>query len=149
MSLTVFPQAAPAPSPFLKTLERGQQNFILSNIGAVQTFTGTVLPAGSIALAIPASRADEEAFENFTFQIDSGGGTPGAIITVLASLDGTTWYSIGALQAAGTYGIFFSAKALSTATGGSGMKVRYLSAYASTYAGSGGTTDSISVSIYA
>src|SRR5271154_2368098 len=146
MSLIVYPQTAPAPSPFLKTLDRGQQNFLLSNIGAVQTFSGTGLPVGSIALGIPPSRLAEEAIQNFTFQIDSGGGTPGAVIHILGSLDGTTWYDAlgGALQTAGTYGLFYSSKLVAP-----GIKLRYISAYASAYAGSGGTTDSISVSVYA
>jgi len=148
MPLIVYPQNVPAPSPFLKTLERGQQNFLLSNIGAVQTFTGTTLPTGSTALAVPACASDENGIRDFTIQIDSGGGTPGAVIHLLGSLDGTTWYdALGgtAIQAAGTYGIFYTSKLQSVA----GMKLRYVSAYCSAYAGSGGTTDSISVSIYA
>lgn len=144
MSLIVYPQPAPAPSPFIKTLERGQQNMVISNIGAAQTFTGNALPAGSIALAVPASSADENGIDNFTVQIDSGGGTPGAVIHLIGSLDGTTWYDLGAVQAAGTYGIFFSSKLIAP-----GVKLRYISAYCSAYSGSGGTTDSISCSIYA
>lgn len=144
MPLITYPQASPNPSPFIKTLERGQQNFILSNIGAAQTLSGTALPAGSTAFAVPACASDENAIRDFTIQIDSGGGTPGAIITLLGSLDGTTWYSLGAIQAAGTYGLFFTSKLIAP-----GVKLRYISAYAGTYGGSGGTTDSISVSVYA
>jgi hypothetical protein len=147
MALVVYPQVAPSQSPNLKTFERGQQNFVLSNIGVVQTFSGTALPAGSIALAVPACRADETGIENFTIQIDSGGGTPAAVIHLLGSLDGTTWYDLlggTALQAAGTYGLFYTSKLWAV-----GVKTRYISAYASAYAGSGGTTDSISVSLYA
>lgn len=151
MSLVVYPQAPPAPSPFLKTIERGQQNVILSNIGAVQTFTGTALPAGSVAFAVPPCGGNEQAMENWTIEIDSGGGTPAAVIHVLGSLDLTTWYDLGALQAAGTYGLFFSWNNPPTpgviGTVGA-KKLRGISAYCSAYGGSGGTTDSITVSVY-
>jgi hypothetical protein len=148
MSLTVYPQAPPINSSSMKTLDRGQQNVILSNIGAVQTFSGTALPVGSIGYAVPSAVDGEVAIENFTFQIDSGGGTPAAVIRWLGSLDGTTWYDVlgAGMQAAGTYGLFFSSKLLS---GAYASKLRYISAYCSAYGGSGGTTDSITVSVFA
>jgi hypothetical protein len=145
MSLIVYPQASPVNNSNVKMLDRGQQNVLLSNIGAAQTFSGTTLPTGSTAFGIPASVDGEVAIDNFTFQIDSGGGTPGAVIHWLGSLDGTTWYDLGAIQAAGTYGIFFSAKLISAYA----TKLRYISAYCSAYSGSGGTTDSITCSVYA
>lgn len=145
MSLIVYPQAAPINNANVKMLERGQQNFILSNIGAAQTFSGTALPAGSTAFGVPPSFDGEGGCDSFTFQIDSGGGTPAAVLHWIGSLDGTTWYDLGALQSAGTYGIFFSSKLLSAY----GTKLRYISGYCSAYGGSGGTTDSISLSVYA
>ena len=143
MPLPTYPPAPPAPSPTFAMFERGQQNYLLVNQGAVQTFTGTALPAGSTALGVPPSRVAEEAISDFTIQLDAF-GTPGAVVHLLGSLDGVNFYDLGAVQAAGTYGVFFSSKLITP-----GVKLRYISAYVSAYAGSGGTTDSITVSIYA
>lgn len=137
MALPTYPPTLPGPSPFLKTLDRGQQNYILINQGAVQTFTGTTKPAGSIGYAIPAVVDDEQGPPTVTFQLDAF-GTPAAVVTAIASLDGVNWYTMGALQSSGTYGIFSIVD----------KKARFWSAYVSTYGGSGGTTDSITVSIY-
>ena len=143
MPLPIYPPVMPAPSASMQSLERGQQNYMLVNQGAVQTFTGNALPAGSVAFGIPASRTDDEAFSDFTIQLDAF-GTPGAVITLIGSLDGVNFYPLIALQAAGTYGIFFTSKLIAQ-----GVKIKYISAYASAYAGVGGVTDSITASVYA
>lgn len=137
MPLPTYPPASPAPSPTLLTYDRGTQAYVLVNQTAAQTQTGTALPAGSTAFAIPPAVSFEQAPPTYTFQLDAF-GSPAAIITVLGSLDGVNWYSLGALQASGTYGLFAIVD----------KKVRFISAYASTYGGSGGTTDSITVSLY-
>ena len=138
MALPTYPPATPAPSPTFLTLDRGCQNYILVNQGASQSFSNAALPAGSTAFAIPPAVANEQGPPTYTFQLDAL-GTPGAVITAIGSLDGVNWYTLGAMQSSGTYGLFSVVD----------KKVRFISAYASTYGGSGGTTDSITVSIYA
>lgn len=138
MSLPTYPPAMPAPSPTFLVLDRGQQNYILVNQGAVQTQTGTAQPAGSTAYWIPPSVANEQGPPTYTFQLDAY-GAPACVVTVYGSLDGVNFYSLGALQASGTYGIFSIVD----------KKVRCITAAATTYGGSGGSTDSITVSLFA
>lgn len=142
MPLPTYPPNQPAASPFYKTAERGQQSYILVNQVAAQTFTGTALPTGSTSLALPLERSGEGSVSDFAIQLDAFGG-PAAVVHLLGSLDNVNFYDLGAIQASGTYGIFFSAKLIIP-----GVKLRYVSAYVSAYAGSGGTTDSITVSIF-
>lgn len=142
MPLPQYPPNQPATSPTYKTAERGQQTYLLINQGAAQTFTGTALPAGSTSVAMPIERSGEGAVSDFTIQLDAF-ATPAAVVHLLGSLDNVNFYDIGAIQASGTYGIFFTSKLVAP-----GVKLRYVSAYVSAYAGSGGTTDSITVSIF-
>lgn len=138
MPLPTYPPAMPAPSPFIATLDRGTQNYILINAVATNAQVNTAAPVGSVILAVPPSASFELAPPTYSFQLDAF-GTPGAVVTAYGSLDGVNFYTLGALQSAGTYGIFSIVD----------KKVRYITAAVTAYAGSGGTTDSITVSLIA
>lgn len=138
MALPTYPPAMPAPSPTFLTLDRGCQNYILINAGATNAQVGTAAPVGSTVFAIPPGVSFEQAPPTFTFQLDAF-GTPAAVVTAYGSLDGVNFYTLGALQASGTYGLFTIVD----------KKIRFLTANVTAYGGSGGTTDSITVSLYA
>lgn len=138
MALPTYPPALPAPSPTFLTLDRGQQNYVLINAVATNAQSGTAAPVGSTVYAIPPAVSVEQGPPTYTFQLDAF-GSPAAVVTAYGSIDGVNFYTLGALQSSGTYGVFSVID----------KKVRFLTAAVTTYAGSGGTTDSITVSVFA
>lgn len=146
MPLPVYPPALPAPSQLFKALERGQNNYIFINQTTTAVQTGTAAPAGAVVYAIPPSAAVENGRGDFTIQLDAF-GTPAAVVHIYGSDDGVNFYDMlpaaAALNVSGTYGLFFLSKIIAQ-----GVKVRYITAGVTAYAGSGGTTDSITVSVF-
>lgn len=147
MALPTYPPALPSPSPLFKAFERGQNNYIFVNQTATAVQTGTAAPAGAVVFAMPPSSGVENGRGDITVQLDAF-GTPAAVVHIYGSNDGVNFYDMlpaaAALQTAGTYGLFFLSKLIAQ-----GVKVRFITAGVTAYAGSGGTTDSITISIYA
>jgi len=155
MALPTYPPTSPSPSPYQKTLERGQLNYFFTNQQTTQTQTavsgyGNSLgaPANINVFAIPPSKAVEGGAQDFVVQIDCYGTTagagPNATVAILGSLDGVQFYTL-ATQAVTTQGTLISlAKAVTP-----GIKVRFLTAAVTAYSGVGGTTDSLTAGVFA
>src|ERR1700677_3337254 len=91
-------------SPSVVTYDRGQQAYFFEAQTGNQTFTGTTLPTGSTAYALPASIAVESGIPDVTFQIDVVGTGTTTTVTVIASLDGVNYYAIGGAPINGSGG---------------------------------------------
>ena len=139
MPLPVYPLALPSPSPLFIAADRGVQNFIYTNVQATNSTVSTVSGSGPVAapvnatvLAMPSIFSKDGANYDTTIQVDPYVGS--AVIVALGSIDGVNFYSLGAVVP----GLNFL----------SNQKVKYLTAAVVTYTGSGGTTDSQTVSAY-
>lgn len=120
-----FPPNIPT-SPSVVTYDRGTQQYFFTAQAASQTFTGTALPAGSIGYALPPAQAIEQGAKDVTLQIDVVGTGTTTVVTLLGSLDGVNWYSLGAINGTGGAGLFFVSKLIAP-----GAKIRFISAYVS------------------
>ena len=156
MALPTYPPAMPAPSPNIKMLERGQQNYFFTNAVATNAPGSNVsgfgntggAPTGSVVYGIPVSKGVEGALQDYVLQIDSYGASatqgPSAVVVVYGSLDNVLFYPIYTATTVTTTGaLVFLAKQVTP-----GIKIRYITAGITVYAGSGGTTDSVTASIY-
>lgn len=154
-SLPTYPPVL-TPNINVVMLERGQQNYFFKNAvatnapgAAVATYGNTLgAPSGSVVYGIPASKAFEGALQDYVLQIDAYGASatqgPSAVVHVYGSLDGVQFYDLYTATTVTTVGAIISlAKVLSP-----GYKVRYITAGVTVYSGSGGTTDSVTASIY-
>lgn len=156
MALPTYPPAMPAPSPNIQMAERGQQNYFFINAqatnapGAKASGYGNTLgpPTGAVVYGIPASKGVEGALQDYTLQVDAYGASstqgPSAILTLYGSLDCVQFYPLTTVGTVVTQGGIYSLAKLITP----GFKVRFLACGITTYAGSGGTTDSVSASLY-
>lgn len=122
-----------SPNPLLTAYERGSFGVILTAAKATNAQVGTAPPPNSMVFAISPAVTNDQDTATFTFQLDVV-GAPAAVVTAYGSADGNNYYSLGALQASGTYGLFFLVD----------KKVRYITAAVTAYAGNG-TTDTISI----
>jgi hypothetical protein len=113
-------------SPSVVTYDRGQQAYFFEAQTGSQTFTGTALPAGSTAYAMPPSVAVEQGLPNASLQVDIVGTATTTVVTLLGSLDGVNYYSLGPINGTGGAGLFFAPKLIAP-----GAKIRYISAYVS------------------
>lgn len=126
-----------SPNPLLVAYERGSFGVILSAAKATNAQVGTAPPPGSTVFALAPTVANDQQPGIYMFQLDVA-NAPAAVVTVYGSLDGNNYYTLGALQASGTYGLFAIVD----------KKVRYITAAVTAYAGNG-TTDTISVGMVA
>lgn len=126
-----------SPNPLLTAYERGSAGVILTAAKATNVQVGTAPPPNSTVFAISPAVTNDQDTATFTFQLDVV-GAPAAVVTAYGSVDGNNYYTLGALQASGTYGLFFLVD----------KKVRYLTAAVTAYGGNG-TTDTITVSFTA
>lgn len=134
-----FPPNIPT-SPTLLSYDRGSQAYFFTAVTGTQTFTGTAQPSGSTAYSVPPSRADETGNPDITIQIDITGTATTTVVTLLGSLDGVTWYSLGAINGTGGAGIFFVSKLIAPSA-----KLRYVTAYVSAI----GSATNVACSMYA
>ena len=154
MALPSYPPNIPT-SGTIKTIERGQQNFLFTNLTGVTTTTtvgygnGVGAPTNAVVFACPPSKAVEGSIQDFVIQVDAYGVTsgagPNAVIQIYASLDALQFYPVLTLTTVSTQGAFFSLAKLITP----GFKTRYITAGVTTYGGNGGTSDSVTASIFA
>lgn len=159
MALPTYPPALPVQSQNLKCYDRGSQAYFFTNAlstsGALPAVVGfgnsTGAPPGSTIYGVPQSKAIEGATQDVMVQVDSFGATstqgPAAVVTVYGSLDGVQFYPIVALATTSTTtpGALYSLAKLITP----GIKPKYITAGVTTYGGVGGTTDSVTASMFA
>lgn len=157
MALPSYPPAQPNPSPTFLTYDRGQQVFFFTNRQAVSTqaslsasgFGNTLgIPNGSTVFALPSSKAYEGGTQDIMIQVDAYGAAstqgPSAVVAVYGSLDGTQFYNLATLATVTTQGALFSLSKVVTP----GIKPKYVTAGVTIYGGVGGTTDSVSASMF-
>ena len=156
MALPTYPPAMPAPSPNIKMLERGQQQYFFTNLVTTNAPGTNVAsygntggaPTGSVVYGIPVSKATEGALQDYVLQIDAYGSSstagPSAVVVVYGSLDNVLFYPLVTATTVTTTGaIVFLSKVITP-----GVKIRYITAGVTVYGGSGGTVDSVTASIY-
>src|SRR5579872_7441692 len=117
-----YPPNIPAPSASLVTYDRATQAYFFEGQTGSQTFTGTTLPTGSVAYALPPNVGHEQGEKDVTFQVDVVGTATTTVVTLLGSLDGVNFYSLGAINGTGGAGMFFLAKLIAP-----GAKIRFIS----------------------
>jgi hypothetical protein len=155
MALPSYPPNQPSPSPTFLTYDRGQQVYFFTNRQAVSTQPAVAsygnslgVPAGSTVYALPSSKAYEGGTQDIMVQVDAYGATstqgPSAVVAVYGSLDGSIFYNLATLTTVTTVGQLFSLSKLVTP----GIKPKYVTAGVTIYGGAGGTTDSVSASMF-
>ena len=155
MALPTYPPNQPSQSQAFQTYDRGTQAYFFTNRTAVSTqaslssYGNTLgVPSGSTVYALPVSKAHEGGTQDLMIQVDAYGASstqgPSAVVAVYGSLDGTQFYNIATLTTVTTIGALFSLAKVVTP----GIKPRYVTAGVTIYGGSGGTTDSVTVSMF-
>ena len=155
MALPTYPPNQPSPSANFITYDRGQTAYFFKNAVAVATQStvagyGNSLgaPSGSVVYALPSSKAYEGGTQDVMIAVDAYGASstqgPSAVVTVYGSLDGVQFYSLATLTTVTTVGALFSLSKLVTP----GIKPKYITAGVTSYAGSGGTTDSVTACMF-
>jgi hypothetical protein len=134
------PANVPAPNPNLSSYERTTQAIIFNQVTANQAQVGTAAPAGAKVYGMAGVVARGQLPYNLVMQCDVGGTgslNAGLTVTLLGSLDGLNFYSLGSFQA--------SAGAIQPF---SGILARYLTASVSEYSAASGAP-SVTVSFSA
>lgn len=155
MALPVFPPNQPTPSPTFLTYDRGQQVYFFTNRQTVSTQSAVAgygnslgVPNGSVVYALPSSKAYEGGTQDVMIQVDAYGASstqgPSAVVAVFGSLDGTLFYNLATLSTVTTQGALFSLSKVVTP----GIKPKFITAGVTIYGGAGGTTDSVSASMF-
>ena len=155
MALPTYPPNQPSPGPNFLSYDRGTTAYFFTNRqtvstqSAVATYGNTLgAPSGSVVYALPSSKAYEGGTQDIMVQVDAYGATstqgPSAVIAVYGSLDGTLFYNLATLTTVTTQGALFSLSKVVTP----GIKPKYITAGVTIYGGSGGTTDSVSASMF-
>ena len=156
MALPTYPPSMPVPSPSFLSYDRGTIAYFFTNRLAVSTqpavagFGNTLgVPAGSTVYALPCAKAHEGGIQDVMIQIDAYGAAstqgPSAVVAVYGSLDAVSFYNLATLATVTTVGALFSLAKLVTP----GIKPKYITAGVTIYGGAGGTTDSVSASMFA
>lgn len=157
MSLPSYPPALPNQSQTLLAYDRGSQAYFFKNavstsgaLPAVSSTYGNSLgaPTGSVIYGIPNAVAVENAMQDIMIQVDCYGSTatagPGATVALYGSLDAVQFYALTTV-AVTTIGALVSLAKLITP----GIKPKYITAGVTAYTGVGGTTDSVTCSMFA
>lgn len=133
MALATIPASSPAPNPLINAYERTTQSFFFNAVTANQPQVGQGAPAAAKQYAMVGVVSRGQLPYNLVVQVDisgSGALAAGNTITLLGSLDGVNYYSIGSIviPAGATGGIFpFS-----------GILARYITASLTGYAAASG-----------
>jgi hypothetical protein len=156
MALPVYPPTIGPTNQNFLTYDRGTTAYFFTNRQAVSTQSAVAgygntlgIPTGSTVYAVPSSKAIEGATQDEMIQIDAYGASstqgPSAVVAIFGSLDGVQFYNLATLSTVTTQGALFSLAKLVTP----GIKPKYITAGVTIYGGSGGTTDSVTASMYA
>jgi hypothetical protein len=156
MALPVYPPTISNSSPSFLTYDRGTTAYFFTNRQTVSTQSAVAgygnslgIPNGSTVYAIPNSKSVEGATQDEMIQIDAYGASstqgPSAVVAVFGSLDGVQFYNLATLATVTTQGALFSLAKLVTP----GIKPKYLTCGVTVYGGVGGTTDSVTASMFA
>lgn len=155
MALPTYPPPQPSPAPTFLAYDRGTTAYFFTNRQAVSTQSavasyGNTLgaPLGSTIYALPSSKAYEGGTQDVMIQVDAFGASstqgPSAVVAIFGSLDATQFYNLATLTTVTTQGGLFSLSKLVTP----GIKPKFITAGITIYGGAGGTTDSVTASMF-
>lgn len=141
-----MPATVPAPqlvpNPNLNAYERTTQALIFNQVAANQAQAGTAAPVNAKIYGMVGTLSRGQLPYTITLQIDVGGTgniNTGLVVTLLGSLDGTNFYSLGTVTLGATPLGFIQTF--------SGISARYLTASIGGYGiASGAPTVTVSIS---
>ncbi len=155
MALPSYPPNQPSPGATFLSYDRGTTAYFFTNRQAVSTQSAVAgygntlgVPNGSTVYALPSSKAYEGGTQDIMIQVDAYGASstqgPSAVVAIYGSLDAVQFYNLATLTTVTTQGALFSLSKVVTP----GIKPKYVTAGVTIYGGAGGTTDSVSASMF-